>query len=286
MRNHPVHLVLSALAYGAFVAVVAWAVAFLSGTLLPLTVDGPVRVAAVPAVATDVALLLLFAVQHSVMARRPVKRALQRWVPPALERTAFVLATVACLAALLALWQPVEGWVWRVDGPGAVVLWLGFAAGWALALASTFLVDHLEFTGLRQTGWAGRAGRAEDSGAPGTTALVQAGLYGIVRHPMMVGLLVAFWCTPRMSAGHLLFASAATGYVVVGVRFEERDLHRELGPAYGRYAGRVPSLVPGWRPKPSEGESTSAPRTVHTVSKVPGPTRATVGASPKTRRHP
>lgn len=283
MRRQPVHLFLSALAYGAFVVVVAWAAAFLSGTVVPHTVDGPVRVAAGPAVATDVALLLLFAVQHSVMARRPVKRALERWVPPALGRTAFVLATVACLTALLALWQPVEGWVWRVDGPWAVVLWSGFAAGWALALVSTFLVDHLEFTGLRQTGWAGRDDRR---GVPTTTPLIQAGLYGIVRHPMMVGLLIAFWCTPRMSVGHLLFATAASGYIAVGVRFEERDLRREIGPAYGRYAERVPSLVPGWRPRPRQGESTCGPRTVHTVSKDAGPTRATVDATPETRRHP
>ncbi|HET6967453.1 MAG TPA: isoprenylcysteine carboxylmethyltransferase family protein [Ornithinibacter sp.] len=280
MREQPVHLFLSALAYGAFVAVVAWAVAFLSGAVVPQTVDAPVRLPTGPAVATDVALLLLFAVQHSVMARRPVKRALERWVPPALERTAFVLATAACLAAVLALWQPVAGWVWHVDGPWALVLWSGFVAGWVLALGSTFLVDHLEFTGLRQTGW------ADPPRAPSSTLLVQAGLYGIVRHPMMVGLLVAFWCTPRMSVGHLLFATAATGYIAVGVRFEERDLRRDLGPAYGRYAERVPSLVPGWRPRRRGGESTSGPRTVHTVSKDSGSSRATVDASLETRRHP
>ena len=275
MRRRPVHLLLSALAYGGFVVVVAWAVAFLSGTVVPLTVDGPVRVAPGPAVATDLALLLLFAVQHSVMARRPVKRALGRWVPPALERTAFVLATVACLAALFALWQPVEGWVWRVDGPWAVVLWSGFAAGWVLTLGSTFLVDHLEFIGLRQTGWAGPSG-------DGPTPLIQSGLYGIVRHPMMVGLLIASWCTPRMSVGHLLFAIAASGYIAVGVRFEERDLRREIGPAYDHYAERVPSLVPGWRrrlrpdvsgrrhaaSRPAWGSSggRTSPRVVHTQS--------------------
>jgi protein-S-isoprenylcysteine O-methyltransferase Ste14 len=238
MRRHPSHLLISALSYGAFAVAVAWAVAFFSGAVVPRTVDGPVRMAVGPAVVTDAALLLLFAVQHSVMARRPVKRALDRWVPRSLERTAFVLATVACLATLFWFWQPVEGWVWHVDGPWAVVLWSGFVAGWVLTLFSTFIVDHLEFMGLRQTGWAGRADEV-------TTPFIQRGLYGIVRHPMMVGLLIAFWCTPRMSVGHLLFAVAATGYIAVGVRFEERDLRRDLGPAYDRYAERVPSLVPG-----------------------------------------
>ena len=280
MRYRPLHQLLSALAYGAFVVVVAWAVAFLSGTGIPLTVDGPVRVPTGPAVATDVALLLLFAVQHSVMARRPVKRALERWVPRSLERTAFVLATAACLAAALGLWQPVDGWVWRVDGPWAVVLWAGFVAGWVLALVSTFLVDHLEFLGLRQTGW------ANPSGALTPPRFVPGGLYGIVRHPMMVGLLVAFWCTPRMSVGHLLFATAASGYIAVGVRFEERDLRRDIGPAYGRYAERVPSLVPGWRHLVRPGESTSGARPVHTVSKVSGSPQTTVDQSPETRRHP
>ena len=299
MRKRPVHLLLSALAYGGFVVVVAWAVAFLSGTVVPRTVDGPVRVATVPAVATDLALLLLFAVQHSVMARRPVKGALERWVPHALERTAFVLGTVACLVTLLALWQPVGGWVWRVDGPWAVVLWSGFVAGWVLTLGSTFLVDHLEFVGLRQTGWA-------ESSGDRPTHLIQTGLYGIVRHPMMVGLLIASWCTPRMSAGHLLFAVAASGYIAVGVRFEERDLRREIGPAYDRYAERVPSLVPGWRrrrpsgvlgrggaaappgggPHLREGESTAGPRAVHTVSKDARFARTTVVPSPQTRRQP
>ena len=227
------------------------------------------------AVATDVALLLLFALQHTVMARRPVKRALERLLPRELERTAFVLATVACLALLLVLWQPLGGWVWHVDGPWALVLWVGFVAGWVLTVVSTFLVDHLEFVGLRQTWWTGTA----DALAP--PPFVSGGLYAIVRHPMMVGLLVAFWCTPRMSVGHLLFAVAATAYIAVGTRFEERDLRREVGPAYDRYAERVPSLVPGWRRR-----STRSPRPVHTVSKDSGPARTTVGPSHPTRRQP
>lgn len=238
MRRRPAHLVVSALAYAGFAGVLGWTVLFLAGVVVPRTVDAPVRTGAAVAVAVDVALLLLFAVQHSVMARRPVKRALARVVPRAVERATFVLATVFCLVLLLAFWQPVDGWLWRVDGPVATLLWVGYLAGWALALTATFAVDHLDFIGLRQAGW-----RTPSDGYRPPT-FVESGLYALVRHPMMVGLLIAFWCTPRMSAGHLLFAVAASGYVVVGIRLEERDLRREIGPAYDRYAEQVPALVP------------------------------------------
>jgi methanethiol S-methyltransferase len=230
-------LVLSALGWLGFVAVTAWSVFFLAGVVVPRTVDGPHRLPAAAAVAVDLALLGLFAVQHSVMARRPVKAWLRRRLPERLERTTYVLATVACLALQLALWQPFGGRVWHVGGPAAVALWTLCAAGWVLAIAATFAVDQLELTGLRQAGWAApRADSAE---------LQVGGLYAVVRHPLMTGLLVAFWATPRMGASHLLLAVAVTGYVALGVRFEERDLRRTFGPAYDDYAARVPALVPG-----------------------------------------
>ena len=238
MTRRPVHLTLSVVAYAGFALVVVWTVAFLAGVAVPTTVDAPIRSAPGPSVAIDVGLVLLFAVQHSVMARSPVKRALRRWVPRELQRAVFVVATVVCLVLLLTLWHPVAGWVWEVDGPAAFALWTVCAGGWALALVSTFVVDHLEFTGLRQAGWRNPPG----TGAP--PRFVQNGLYGLVRHPMMAGLLVAFWCTPRMSVGHIVFASAASLYIAVGVRLEERDLGHEIGPAYRRYAARVPALVP------------------------------------------
>ena len=237
MSGRRSHLLLSALGWVGFNAVTLWAVAFLAGVALPRTVDGPHRVATSVAVATDLALLLLFALQHSVMARQAVKARLRRWIPAPLERTTFVLATDVCLALTFLLWQPFGGTVWQVDGVGAVVLWSLCAAGWALAVVSTFAVDHLELVGLRQAGW----GRAVEPDA----GLQTGGLYAVVRHPLMSGLVLAFWATPSMSVSHLLFAAASTGYVAIGMAFEERDLRRTFGAAYEEYAAQVPPLVPG-----------------------------------------
>ncbi|GAA1771084.1 isoprenylcysteine carboxylmethyltransferase family protein [Nocardioides hankookensis] len=238
MRRRTSDLVLSALGWLGFNAVMLWTVLFLAGVVVPRTVDGPVRIATGPAVAVDLGLLLLFAVQHSVMARRPVKARLRRWVPERLERTTFVLATDVCLVLLLALWQPWHGTVWDVHGVAAVLLWTLYAAGWLLAVVSTSAIDQLELTGLRQAGWVAPR-------EPGRDGLEVGGLYAVVRHPLMTGLLVAFWATPHMSAPHLLFAAAATGYILLGVHFEERDLRRTFGSAYDEYAARVPALVPG-----------------------------------------
>jgi methanethiol S-methyltransferase len=218
--------------------VMLWTPAFLAGVVVPRQVDGPVRTTTGHAIAVDVALLLLFAVQHSVMARRRVKQRLRRFVPAALERTTYVLATDACLLLLLVLWQPWGGQVWSVPGPAAIVLWALCAAGWVLAAVSTSAVDYLELTGLRQAGWA--AARSGDPAA----GLKADGLYAVVRHPLMTGLLIAFWATPHMGASHLLFAVASTGYILVGIAFEERDLRRTFGTSYDEYAARVPALVP------------------------------------------
>ena len=156
----------------------------------------------------------------------------------ALERTTYVLATDICLVLLLLLWQPWGGEVWHVHGAVAVVVWALCAAGWVLAITSTFAVDHLELTGLRQAGWAAPRDDISD-------ALQVGGLHAWVRHPLMTGLLVAFWATPDMGASHLLFALASSGYIAVGVMFEERDLRRTFGESYEAYAARVPACCPG-----------------------------------------
>lgn len=239
MSRRPAHLALSATGWFGFVVVTVWTIAFLADLVVPRTVDGPARTTTARAIAVDVALLLLFAAQHSVMARHQVKSWLGRRIPAALERTTYVLATDLCLALLLVLWQPWGGQVWRVDGAAAIVLWSLCAAGWVLAIVSTFAVDHLELVGLRQAGW------APPLDTDRTTGLHVHGLHGMVRHPLMTGLLLAFWATPRMGAAHLFFALATTGYIAVGIAFEERDLRRTFGTSYDDYAARVPALVPG-----------------------------------------
>ena len=231
-------LLLSAVGYLGFVVVTVWTMLFLADVVVPRTVDGPARTSTPVAVAVDLTLLLLFAVQHSLMARRGVKAWLRRRVPAALERTTYVLATDLCLVLLLLLWQPWGGQVWHVHGAPAVALWSLCAAGWVLAIASTFAVDHLELTGLRQAGWAAPRDGTQDG-------LQVGGLHAWVRHPLMTGLLVAFWATPDMGVSHLLFALASSGYIAVGVMFEERDLRRTFGESYEEYAARVPALLPG-----------------------------------------
>jgi protein-S-isoprenylcysteine O-methyltransferase Ste14 len=241
MQRRPLHLVLSLAGWAGFNAVVVWTMAFLADVGVPRTVDGPHRTGTASAVATDLALLLIFAVQHSVMARSGAKAVLRRHVPAALERTVYVLATDGCLVLMLLLWQPFGGTLWSIEGPLAVVLWALCATGWLIAVAATWAVDHFELTGLRQAGWAAPRPLV-------ASGLQVRGMYAVVRHPLMTGLLIAFWATPRMGASHLLFAAASTGYVLLGVHFEERDLRRAFGPAYAAYAARVPALVPGLPP--------------------------------------
>jgi methanethiol S-methyltransferase len=238
MTRRPAHLLLSAAGWLGFVVVTVWTMAFLAGVVVPRTVDGADRTTTARAIAIDLALLLFFAVQHSVMARRQVKSWLSLRIPKALERTSYVLATDLCLVLLLVFWQPWGGQIWHIEGPVAVIAWALFAAGWALAIIATFAIDHLELVGLRQAGWAA----ARDPGL--TSDLSVGGLYAFVRHPLMTGLLLAFWATPRMGASHLLFALAATGYLAVGIRFEERDLRTTFGASYDDYAARVPALLP------------------------------------------
>ncbi len=258
MYRRPAQLLLSAAAWLGFVLITVWTMAFLADVVVPWTVDGPERMSTAPAVGIDLALLLLFAVQHSVMARRRVKSWLSRRIPKPLERTSYVLATDICLALLLVLWQPWGGQIWDVGGAIAVVVWSLFALGWVLAIIATFAVDHLELVGLRQAGWVA----PRDPGL--TSGLSVQGLHAVVRHPLMTGLLVAFWATPQMGASHLLFALASTGYIAVGIRFEERDLRRTFGASYDVYAARVPALLPGIplrRPASRADRSRPAPAT-------------------------
>jgi methanethiol S-methyltransferase len=237
-------------AYLAFVATVLWAIAFLADVDIVPTVDGRRHGSAWAAVLIDAGLLLLFAVHHSVMARSGAKRWLVRVLPAASERSTYVLVASLLLGLVFGQWRPLPTTVWRVGGPAGTVIWTAYAIGWVIAVGATFMVDHFDFSGLRQAWWPARRGPYE---APSFTTRW---LYGLVRHPMMLGLLIVFWATPRMSLGHFFFAAAGSAYIAVGVRFEERDLRRQLGGVYADYARQVPAVVPA-RPRSVRRSSTT-----------------------------
>ena len=241
----------AALAYLAFVASALWAIGFLAGLGVPDTVDGPAPRPAWAALLADAGLLLIFAVQHSVMARAGFKRRLAKLLPGGAERSTYVLAASLALLLLFWQWQPLPGSVWRVGAaPWAQLLWALYAAGWLTAVAATFMIDHLDFLGLRQARGSTRHGPYQPP------SFSERWLYAWVRHPMMLGLLIAFWATPALTVSHLLFALAGTGYIAVGLRFEERDTSRQLGEVYQDYTQRVPALVPGTRTRPARAART------------------------------
>jgi protein-S-isoprenylcysteine O-methyltransferase Ste14 len=247
-------LVYGVLAYAAFLGAFLYAMGFVSGLVVPKTVnsgtDGPL----VSSIAINVLLLGLFAVQHAVMARTAFKKRWTRIVHPAIERSTFVLATCACLALVFWLWQPMTATVWHVDhAAGRAVLYGVAAGGWLLVLYSTFLIDHFDLFGLRQVILYWR--RIPYTHHP----FVERSLYRVVQHPLMVGFLVAFWATPTMTAGHLLFAIVTTGYILVGTRLEERTLSAVLGEPYADYRRRTPRFVPRLRRPPSAVAPAGAP---------------------------
>lgn len=226
-------------AYLAFLATVAYTVAWLGDFPVPRTIDSGPEVGTREALVVNVALLLLFAVQHSGMARSGFKRWWVRFVAPSIERSTYVLMASLVLWLVFWQWRPMPDIVWDVQNSvGLVVLWSLYGLGWFTVVFSTFLINHFDLFGLRSV-W--RRWQERGQSPIGFRAPF---LYRLVRHPLLLGFVIAFWSTPRMTAGHLMFSVVSTAYILAAIRLEERDLVRSFGSQYERYRRAVPMLVP------------------------------------------
>jgi protein-S-isoprenylcysteine O-methyltransferase Ste14 len=241
-----VYLLFGVIAYFVFFATFLYLIGFV-GALpqLPRTVDAPaVLGSASVAVAVDLALIAIFGLQHSVMARKGFKQAWTRILPEPIERSAYVVFASLALILLFAFWRPLPAVVWQVPArAAAMALWALFGLGWLIVLLSTFLLSHFELFGLKQI-WNHMRGVGGE--AP---VLRQPLLYRLVRHPLYAGFFIAFWATPRMTMGHLLLAGGMSLYMLIAIEFEERDLVGVFGKDYEEYRARVGKLTPRLRPR-------------------------------------
>src|SRR5215831_11667288 len=225
-----------------FLVVFVYTIGFVGGFVVPKHIDNGLLVNPLSAILVDVVLLALFALQHSVMARPAFKRWWTQIIPPAAERSTFVLFATALLALIVWQWRPLPGVVWQVTSPiGVATLHAVYFLGWGIVLYATFLIDHFELFGVRQAiGYA--------LGRPAEPAqFTERSLYRVVRHPLMLGFLIAFWAAPLMSPGRLLFAGVITAWVLLAIRIEESTLVEMHGEVYERYRRRVPALLPRFR---------------------------------------
>jgi protein-S-isoprenylcysteine O-methyltransferase Ste14 len=232
-------LLYGVIAYSLFLGSILYAIAFVGNMPVPKTIDSGDAGPLAPAVIIDILLLGIFAIQHSVMARPAFKRWWTRFVPEPVERTTYVLLASLALVLLFWQWQPIQQPIWTVTDPiGVFVTQTISLFGWALVVISTFLINHFELFGLRQV-YARLRGQTLPPPVFKTPFL-----YKRVRHPIYLGFLLAFWSTPAMTAGHLLFAIGTTGYILIGITLEERDLIALFGDQYRRYREQVSMLIP------------------------------------------
>ena len=219
-----------------------YALGFVGNFVVPVALDGVPTMATGKALLIDVLLLGIFALQHSLMARPFFKRWLTRFIPEPAERSTYVLLSSLALIAMFVFWQPLGGIAWHIEDPTVRTVMYGlFGLGWLLVLVSTFLINHFDLFGLRQV-WLQLLGRPYQPVKFGTP-----GPYKLVRHPLYLGWLLAFWATPDMTGTHLLFAFLTTAYILVAIQFEERDLVDTLGNDYVQYRSKVPMIIPRLR---------------------------------------
>ena len=225
-------------AYAVFFATYLYAIGFVGNLLVPKALDSEPTAPLATALAINLGLLSLFAIQHSVMARPWFKRGLLRLIPQAAERPTYVLASSLALILLFWQWSPLGGVIWDIENPTwRAVIVAVFSSGWLLVLVTTFLINHFDLFGLRQV-WLHLRGREYTS-----LRFVTPGPYRLVRHPLYLGWLLAFWAAPTMTVTHLLFAVVTTAYIFVAIQLEERDLI-DAHPEYAEYRRRVPMILP------------------------------------------
>ncbi len=228
------------LSYALFFVTFLYSIGFVGNFLVPRSIDSIPTLPLTTALLIDLALLTIFAVQHSTMARPAFKRWLTRFVPEAAERSTYVLLSTVCLVLLMVFWAPLGGVIWQVTSRWAEVSLIGlYLASWGLLLYATFLINHFDLFGLRQVWFALR-----DKEMP-SLKFVTPTLYRIVRHPIYVGWLGIVWFTPTMTMTHCVFAVGATLYILVGIKLEERDLEN-AHPEYSQYKRKVPGLIPSF----------------------------------------
>ncbi len=231
-----IHILIAIICYIISLAAMNALILFNADILLPVTVStGVVSVSLFSAIAINLGLIALFGIQHSVMARQPVKLWMNRVLPAALNRAMFVLMSSVCLGLMILAWQPVEGILWQSDSKSlTTVIYAIQGFGWLFMFTATLLIDHLDLFGIKQT-----LAKDQESGSLKTPLL-----YQLVRHPIYTGVLIAIWASPVFTVNRLLFAVGMTLYVLIGIRHEERDLVREFGEEYENYREEVGGLLP------------------------------------------